>query len=706
LFQSLNCCHSEFIKETFREYNHCEKFLLSFFETFETPAKLKPVKEIVELIRSYKEFSLGRFKKDAERLLQNWYMKVIPTPAFVSNGIIPAVQVGQEINVDTIQNQIPRTPERKEKARLMDERSPVKRNKGYNHSDICEETQQSQSGCDLVVENTEQNSENESKIDDKETISSQENARPNQLSEESLSNQVMSESRDQDIEMEGGSDGARDNGCDLVANHAEQNSENESLVDDKENILSQENARQNHLSEFTISNQTLSESRDQGVAMEGGNYGEDEHQPESDYDSMENSAEKNYQAESKDDDKENVSSSQEKTHVSEDTIAFQSISERSDQGVEMEEESHGEDRQQREGGCELVTEHTEHNSVNESKDDDKEYITNQAIPERRDQDVEMEGGSRFEDEHQQESGGIDQNIDNDLRSKISTKSKRKGTHEKRRALSSRYDSESGEGSTNTSQESPRRGINRKRRAKSTGNGVKILPRRKRVKTNFYKPEIEEPRPQPKGNYKETLSSQESSQSIGNDTSFNESSSASMIRVDRVVHRNIEKDAEIPQNLRGKVCLSVEQEPLTMETFPAEEGDTANAPHSSSSSSTRPNQIAKRNPPSAHESRDQNDEDDSLSRSGGPMLSDVPSRAIVPAPSREVVRREPRKKRSWSEEEKDAIRKGVKKWGLGKWVKIKKAYADIFVGRTNVNIKVRCLDIMSYSSHLVHLLKFG
>ena len=45
-----------------------------------------------------------------------------------------------------------------------------------------------------------------------------------------------------------------------------------------------------------------------------------------------------------------------------------------------------------------------------------------------------------------------------------------------------------------------------------------------------------------------------------------------------------------------------------------------------------------------------------------------------------------KRRRWSEEEKTAVKEGVRKHGVGHWVKIKDEYADILRNRTAIQIK--------------------
>ena len=53
------------------------------------------------------------------------------------------------------------------------------------------------------------------------------------------------------------------------------------------------------------------------------------------------------------------------------------------------------------------------------------------------------------------------------------------------------------------------------------------------------------------------------------------------------------------------------------------------------------------------------------------------------------------RRKFSYEEKEAIRAGVKKFGLGKWSEIKCAYFDILEKRSAVNIKVRVTSILIF-----------
>jgi hypothetical protein len=45
-----------------------------------------------------------------------------------------------------------------------------------------------------------------------------------------------------------------------------------------------------------------------------------------------------------------------------------------------------------------------------------------------------------------------------------------------------------------------------------------------------------------------------------------------------------------------------------------------------------------------------------------------------------------KRQRWSDEEKGAVKRGVKKYGVGKWVKIKENYANILRNRTHVQCK--------------------
>ena len=89
--------------------------------------------------------------------------------------------------------------------------------------------------------------------------------------------------------------------------------------------------------------------------------------------------------------------------------------------------------------------------------------------------------------------------------------------------------------------------------------------------------------------------------------------------------------------------------------------------------------------------DDSDDDDS---DDGVHLSELPARAKVQS-SRQTVKantspvHQAGKRKPYSEEEKRAIREGVKKFGVGKWSAIKADYSIILRHRTSVNIKVRC-----------------
>jgi hypothetical protein len=44
------------------------------------------------------------------------------------------------------------------------------------------------------------------------------------------------------------------------------------------------------------------------------------------------------------------------------------------------------------------------------------------------------------------------------------------------------------------------------------------------------------------------------------------------------------------------------------------------------------------------------------------------------------------RRRWTSEERDAVKAGVEKYGLGKWIKVKKEYAATLRNRTAVQLK--------------------
>ena len=578
----------------------------------ESPVKLKDVDQIKDLIHRYKEFSLGRFKKDAERLLQNWYMKVIPTPSLVSSGIIPAVQVGEEINFDTIQ-QSPRTPQNRKKARLTDEVSPARKNQSYSQNSNSDDSESE----DILAKFTEQISEHKSN-DDKENPSSLGNTRTrlNNISEDSISNQNMSESSEQDA------------GIGNQIHVGDELQRDKSKSDDQRN--DDEKLQPINFSEEDVSAQT------QGIELEGISQGEDEQQQESGKDLAVNEQTSDTDIASKDGNKDIISS---KENVCQNELS-------------------------------------------------KNIEQNHALSQNTGKDVEPEQESRVEDEPQRGSGDIDEDIDNDFRSHDSTSNdttQLKGEVEKKkqRALSSRNDTKNREKS-----ESLLKG--KKRRTGSKGDESTRMSRRKRAKPNYFQPKYEGPRLHHPGNDKGALFSQETSQSIENDSSYQESSSQSEIMINRVHHQN-RGDAEIPDNVRGQVSLSVQEEPLTMDTFPVEDGNDKNANQSSSSSTNRANRTAIASSPIPRESQGHNDSDDSLRCSGAPTLSEVPNRAIVsvrlPSPPRHIPT-QPRAKRMWTQVEKDAIKDGIVKYGVGKWVDIKDEYTDVLNNRSNTNIKVR------------------
>jgi len=74
------------------------------------------------------------------------------------------------------------------------------------------------------------------------------------------------------------------------------------------------------------------------------------------------------------------------------------------------------------------------------------------------------------------------------------------------------------------------------------------------------------------------------------------------------------------------------------------------------------------------------------------LSEVPARARLEtrkdkSPQKKAATGGMRKRVPFSEEEKTAIRRGVERFGIGKWSEIKSEYAVILRNRTSVNIKV-------------------
>jgi hypothetical protein len=76
---------------------------------------------------------------------------------------------------------------------------------------------------------------------------------------------------------------------------------------------------------------------------------------------------------------------------------------------------------------------------------------------------------------------------------------------------------------------------------------------------------------------------------------------------------------------------------------------------------------------------------------GVQLSDLPARAKITRNKQSSPKASPRMpgtRKKFTEQEKRAIRQGVKKRGEGKWSEIKSEYAEILKDRTAVNIKVR------------------
>jgi hypothetical protein len=76
---------------------------------------------------------------------------------------------------------------------------------------------------------------------------------------------------------------------------------------------------------------------------------------------------------------------------------------------------------------------------------------------------------------------------------------------------------------------------------------------------------------------------------------------------------------------------------------------------------------------------------------GVQLSDLPAHAKVTQNKQSPPKASPKKqgqRKKFTEQEKRAIREGVRKHGQGKWSEIKSEYAVILKDRTAVNIKVR------------------
>lgn len=90
------------------------------------------------------------------------------------------------------------------------------------------------------------------------------------------------------------------------------------------------------------------------------------------------------------------------------------------------------------------------------------------------------------------------------------------------------------------------------------------------------------------------------------------------------------------------------------------------------------------------------EDDEKDERERAELSDIPNKTINyvpktyvgPPPDEGVFNPNGKvaKRRRWTSEEKSAVKEGVKKYGLGKWVAIKTEYAELLRNRTAVQIK--------------------
>lgn len=91
-----------------------------------------------------------------------------------------------------------------------------------------------------------------------------------------------------------------------------------------------------------------------------------------------------------------------------------------------------------------------------------------------------------------------------------------------------------------------------------------------------------------------------------------------------------------------------------------------------------------------DSEEEDSDDDEGERA---QLSEVPARARLPERKPKSPKKQPKggkqKRVPYSDEEKTAIRRGVEKFGVGKWAEIKSEYALILRNRTSVNIKVSC-----------------
>jgi len=76
-----------FIQENFTSGDGLYEHLTSLFKTTRgMNVKLKPVRQIDQIMKSRKDLSIERFVKVLERLLQNWYVAVFPSPIWVMIG--------------------------------------------------------------------------------------------------------------------------------------------------------------------------------------------------------------------------------------------------------------------------------------------------------------------------------------------------------------------------------------------------------------------------------------------------------------------------------------------------------------------------------------------------------------------------------------------------------------------------------------------
>jgi len=80
-----------FIQENFTSGDGLYEHLTSLFKTTRgMNVKLKPVRQIDQIMKSRKDLSIERFVKVLERLLQNWYVAVFPSPIWVMIGYTKA----------------------------------------------------------------------------------------------------------------------------------------------------------------------------------------------------------------------------------------------------------------------------------------------------------------------------------------------------------------------------------------------------------------------------------------------------------------------------------------------------------------------------------------------------------------------------------------------------------------------------------------